>query len=131
MDIQKTINYWLEGAISDMNAAEVLFKEKQYSQCLFWCHLALEKILKAHVVKMTQGQAAYIHNLVLLAEKAELPFSEEQKNNLSEISQFNLMGRYPDEMMAFANKCSPEFSEQYFLITKNLYQWLLDRMSSR
>lgn len=129
MDVQKTIKYWVEGAKKDMETIDVLFKEKQYSQSLFWCHLVLEKLLKAHVVKCTKTQAPYSHNLVQLSEKTDLKFSEEQRMWLADISGFNLMGRYPDEMMSFTKKCTLEFTEKYFSITKNFYKWLLETLS--
>lgn len=124
MDIQKIINYWLQGAQNDWPTVEVLFREKQYPQCLFWCHLVLEKLLKAHVVHHSKTQAPYIHNLVQLAEQAGLEFSAEQKGWLKDINEFNLMGRYADEMMEFILKCTPDFTEKYFSVTQQFYLWL-------
>lgn len=124
MEIEKTIAYWLEGAKSDMVTAKILFREGQYSQCLFWCHLVLEKLLKAHVVNHTKTQAPYSHNLLQLTEKSGLKFSEKQKEALAEMSEFNLMARYPDETMEFKEKCTTEFADKYFSITLNFYQWL-------
>lgn len=130
MDIQRIINYWIEGAKNDMAAAEQLFQGRSYPQCLFWCHLILEKLLKALVVSHTKTHAPYSHNLLQLSEKCGIEFSEEQKKQLKDITDFNLMGRYPDEMMEFIRKCTPEFSEKYFSITKNFYQWLLKKIPS-
>jgi len=128
-DIQKTIRYWLDGAQNDMNAAEILFKGKQYAQSLFWCHLVLEKLLKAHIVKHSKTQAPFSHNLVLLSENTGIDFSEEQRVSLAEMNGFNLMGRYPDEMMFFTKKCTPQFAKKYFSITQNFFQWLTEILS--
>lgn len=130
MDTKKTIHYWIEGAKSDRQTADVLFRAKQNPQCLFWCHLLLEKLLKAHVVKTKQSQAPYTHNLVLLAGEAGLSLSDEQKEWLAEISEFNVLGRYSDELADFTRKCTPEFTEKYYSITQTLFQWLLQRISS-
>jgi HEPN domain-containing protein len=131
MNFQKTFHYWLEGAKRDMETAEVLLKGQQYSACLFWCHLTLEKILKAHIVKHTEQQSPYSHNLLLLCEKIGLSLSSEQKDQLSEINGFNLMARYPDETLEFIDKCTPGFCKKYFLITQELYQWLLQKIPSQ
>lgn len=131
MDVSKTINYWMENAKNDLKAAEVLFEGKQYPQCLFWCHLVLEKTLKALVVFHTKTQAPYTHNLVQLSENTGIAFSDEQRAWLRDIADFNLMGRYADETMAFALKCTSEFSQKYFSITKTLYQWLLTKILSQ
>lgn len=130
MDVEKTINYWLVGAKNDLEAAEVLFDARKYPQSLFWCHLLLEKTLKALVVFHTKTQAPYSHNLVQLSGKTGVDFSDEQKTQLKDISEFNLMGRYADETETFALKCTSEFSQKYFSIAKNLYQWLLTKISS-
>lgn len=124
MDIQKVIHYWLRGAQNDWPTIELLFREKQYPQCLFWCHLVLEKLLKVHVVRHSKTQAPYIHNLVQLSERTGLEFSPEQKGWLKDISEFNLMGRYADEMMEFIQKCTSDFAEKYFSITQQFYLWL-------
>ncbi|MEK7171594.1 MAG: HEPN domain-containing protein [Patescibacteria group bacterium] len=129
-EIKKTINYWIEGAKRDMTASEVLLKEKQFPQALFWCHLVLEKLLKACVVKHTKTQSPYVHNLVLLAEKSGLILSENQKENLAIITKFNMRGRYADESQQFNEQCTPEFTKKYFQITKDFYQWLTSKMPS-
>lgn len=130
-DIKKIINYWIEGAKSDMKAAEALLNGENYPQCLFWCHLVLEKLLKACVVNDTKTQAPYAHNLILLAEKSGFIFSENQKENLAIITKFNTRGRYADELQEFNKQCTKEFTEKYFQITKDFYQWLTNEMSSR
>jgi HEPN domain-containing protein len=50
-DIEKTVQYWLKGAKYDMGVANAMFKTKKYPYALFMGHLALEKLLKAVVVK--------------------------------------------------------------------------------
>lgn len=129
-DIKKIINYWIEGAKSDMKAAEVLLNSGTCPQCLFWCHLVLEKLLKACVVKNTKTQAPYAHNLILLAEKSGLIFSKNQKEDLAIITKFNMRGRYADELQEFNKQCTKEFTEKYFQITKDFCQWLIKEMSS-
>lgn len=130
MDIQKVIDYWIEGAQQDMEAAEQLLQGKFYPQCLFWCHLVLEKLLKAYVVKQTGTQAPYLHNLLSLAGKTGLELSHEQRTWLAEMNDFNITGRYPEEMTDIIQKCTPEVAQKYFFITKNLYQWLIKKISS-
>ncbi len=52
MNVKKQIDYWLTTAKSDLETAEIIFKAgKNYHHCLFFCHLVLEKGLKALVAK--------------------------------------------------------------------------------
>src|SRR3990172_2525650 len=68
-DAEKTIHYWMEGAQYDMDVAKALYEKQKYPYALFMGHLALEKLLKALVVKTTQQHAPYTHSLTHLAEK--------------------------------------------------------------
>lgn len=126
MDVQKTIEYWLESAKKDWIACQHLYENKDYPQCLFWGHLVLEKLLKGLVVQATQEQAQYSHDLVFLASKGALQYTEEQRNYLNEINTFNQFGRYDTEIMNFMKKCTPEYTQKYFFIIQQLSIWLMD-----
>jgi len=52
-DLEKQIEYWKRGADSDIETAEFLISGRKYLEGLFFCHLTIEKILKALVVKST------------------------------------------------------------------------------
>lgn len=71
-DANKSIQYWQEGANYDLATAEDLLEIRRYPYTLFMGHLALEKLLKAHVVKATSEPAPKSHNLPYLAQKANL-----------------------------------------------------------
>jgi HEPN domain-containing protein len=70
VNIQKIIKYWKKSAEKDFETAKTLFKLKHYPYCLFFSHLALEKLLKGLVVRKTKKHAPYTHDLVYLAELA-------------------------------------------------------------
>lgn len=126
MDILKIIEYWLKGAKQDQLAFQHLYENKDYPQCLFWGHFVLEKILKALVVNKTKQQTPYAHDLVLLATKAKIELTTEKRDQLNEINIFNQFGRYDNEIKDFTQKCTPEYTEKYFLIIKNLATWLME-----
>ena len=97
MTKQEHIDYWVKTAEKDWKAVMDLFKSKNYLQCLFWAHLVIEKLMKAHWVKDNDGNIPpKVHNLVFLAEKTKLSIGEEEKNLFNVINQFQLEGRYPD-----------------------------------
>lgn len=50
-DVKKTVSYWVEGAEYDLGVANAMRKTRKYPYALFMGHLALEKLLKALVVK--------------------------------------------------------------------------------
>ncbi len=95
MDIQKHIDYWRGGAEEDIAAADSLLEKKHPRHALFFAHLAVEKMLKAHVVKATSDIPPYIHDLVRLAEIAGVHLSSERRDTLGRLRQYCLEGRYP------------------------------------
>jgi HEPN domain-containing protein len=96
IDIQKQIEYWRTGASAEREFAAHLFGEGRMRHALFFLHLMLEKLIKAHVCKATKDLAPKDHHLVRLAGKAMLPVSGEDKAFLATITRFNIEGRYPD-----------------------------------
>lgn len=124
MNAKKVVKYWLEGAERSFDTAQYLFKGKRYSDALFFCHLALEKILKGLVVQKTKKQAPYIHDLTRLAQDAGLGLDVKQQFHLKEISTFNLKARYSPVKYDFYKKVSREYAQRYLKITKEFYLWL-------
>ncbi len=122
-DIQKQIDYWINGAKDDIKTAEILIKKNRLLHGLFFCHLVIEKAIKARVVKVTKEIAPRSHNLIFLSEKAELNLDNEKDIFLGVLMKYQLQGRYPDY--------NPEIPgiekvKNYLIKTKELLQWLTE-----
>jgi HEPN domain-containing protein len=96
LDIKKQLGYWIKGAEDDLIAAELLIREKRIRQGLFFCHLVIEKAIKAHIVKKSGEVAPRSHNLIYLSEKTDLRIDEESEVFLGILMKYQLQGRYPD-----------------------------------
>ena len=96
MDVNKQIDYWKNGSEEDFAAAQSLLEKGHYRHSLFFAHLALEKMLKAHVVRKINDVPPKIHNLIRLAEIAGLKLDQESVNFLRSFDMYQLEGRYPD-----------------------------------
>src|SRR3989304_586241 len=96
LNIDKQIRYWISNADSDIETAEILIKNKKYLHGLFWCHLTIEKAIKAHVTKTTKEIPPRSHNLLFLLKKAKLELLAEQVEFMGLLMPFQLEGRYPD-----------------------------------
>ncbi len=132
MKSEEHIQFWLEGAAHDLDAAESLFAAGKYDWCLFLGHLVLEKTLKAILVqKQSEKIPPKIHNLVKLAEKSSLELTDDQKIFLDEVNDFNLEIRYPDYKKVFYLHCSKEYTMENFNKIKEFYQWLRSRITSK
>lgn len=121
VDIQKQINYWINGAEDDIITADLLIREKRNLHGLFFCHLVIEKAIKAHFVKKTGEVAPRSHNLVYLSENAKLEFDDETQIFIGILMKYQLQGRYPDYSPVLPDQNQVD---EYFIKTKGLLQWL-------
>ena len=125
MKVDEHINYWLNSADHDLDAAESLFSAGKYDWCLFLGHLVLEKSLKAFYVKDNENRMPpKTHNLVKLAEKTTIPLDTKLKLFLDEVNDFNLEVRYPDYKHEFYKNCTKEFAEEYLNKIREHYKWI-------
>jgi HEPN domain-containing protein len=92
---------------------------------MFFAHLALEKLLKAHVCKNTGKLAPKIHNLVRLAEIARLQLKPEDIEILAEMNEFNLEGRYP---ISFVPPPTKNESLEFMKKAKGMFEWLTQKL---
>ncbi len=121
VDIEKQIEYWRTGSYDDLQTAKILIEKDRLLHGLFFCHLVIEKIIKAHVVKQSNDLAPRSHNLIHLSEKSNLFFNEDDEIFLGILMKYQLQGRYPDY-----NPIVPEKVKiiGYLNKTEKLLKWL-------
>jgi HEPN domain-containing protein len=127
IDAQKAIAYWIDSAAYDLETGKSLLRTKRYPYALFFGHLAIEKTLKALVVKNTGEHAPYTHSLLMLAQKAGVDIPEAMLDQLAEFMEFHTEARYPDAKMDFYRKCTKDFTALKFKEIKEVYRWLVKR----
>ncbi|MCD4817913.1 MAG: HEPN domain-containing protein [Candidatus Cloacimonetes bacterium] len=125
MNIEKLIEYWINASANDVNTAELLINNDKYLNGLFFCHLVIEKAIKAHVVKNTQQMLPKSHNLFFLFEKANLKIEEKDKYFLGILMKYQLEGRYPDYDPFIPSKTTVT---EYLIKTKEIFQWLKEQL---
>lgn len=125
MGVDEQVEYWTMGSAEDFAAAELLLEKGHLRQCLFFAHLALEKMLKAHVVRVTRNIPPRIHNLVRPARLAGLKPDDEQERFLRRFDLYQLEGRYPDSQQVVLN---PELTRQEFQAAMQVWQWLKSQL---
>ena len=128
-DIDKTLDYWVESAEYDFDTGKNLLVSKKFPYALFFAHLAIEKVLKAIVVKNTEEHAPYTHSLVMLAKTAHIDIDDQMLDQLAEYMEFHIEARYPDEKKDFYKKCSEEFTTNKIDEMDKVYKWLKKRLN--
>jgi len=124
VDVQKHMEYWRYGSEEDIAAARSLFEKQHFRHSFFLAHWAIEKMLKAHVTRQTKDVPPRIHNLVRLAELAELALSPERWQTLREFEAYQLEGRYPEaaQVPLDARTARPEIAR-----AEEMLKWLKTR----
>jgi HEPN domain-containing protein len=124
MSKNKIVAFWLKGAEESLRLASDVFEKKYYSHALFCGHLALEKLLKAKTVTVTDQPAPHTHDLLYLAGLAKIDLNIEQQQLLDTIKKFNIEGRYPEEKLQFYQSVTLDYAKDWLEKINELYLWL-------
>ena len=128
MDVDKQVEYWTTGSAEDFVAAELLIEKGHLRQGLFFAHLALGEMLKAHVVRATRDVPPRIHNLVRLGQLAGLKPDNEQERFLRRFDVYQLEGRDPDSQQVALD---PARARQELQKATEMSQWLIAQLSTQ
>ena len=125
VDAEKHVEHWRRGAEEDWEVAGELMRSGRIRHGLFFAHLALEKVLKAHVCRRTRDIAPRIHRLDRLAEIAGIALPGEHQRVLVRMNDFNLKGRYPESPASFP---TPAEAQAYLAAAREAYEWLMKEL---
>jgi HEPN domain-containing protein len=126
MDVQKQIDYWRDGSEDNLAGARVPVENGHFEFGLFAAHLALEKMLKAHVTKATNQLPPKIHNLARLGAMAGLAFPPERKRFLNRFDIYQIEGRYPDDIRI--TRLGRKDAEQLLAAAEEMITWLIAQL---
>lgn len=122
-DVQKVVTHWKDGSASDVRSAKLLLAGRQFLQSLFFCHLAIEKTLKAVIVRESKDHAPFVHNLVYLAGKTSLELSKPTIAFLELMSRYNIEGRYPEYQEKLRKEIGREYVAEHLHLTEEFIKW--------
>lgn len=125
MNVEKQVAHWLASAAEDWDVAEMLLKNGKLLHGLFFIHLTVEKAFKAAYCKKSGQVPPKIHNLLRLAELADITLTDEQRDICSVINKFNDQGRYPETGPGRIEKAR---ALKYLLDAEGIYRWLIKQL---
>jgi len=102
-----------------------MLKAGRYLYVLFCCQQAVEKALKAVIVKKTGELPPRIHNLLRLAETAGIESSERQIDLLTKLSGYYIKSRYPEEIRVAGAAITQELAREVLGRTEQTVKWVL------
>lgn len=125
-DISNWSKLWQNESKEAQLAANGLFKDKQYHFSLFFCHLALEKAIKAYYLLVKQEFPPPVHDLLYLLSKAGSHTSQEDLLQYSEINTYNIRARYDDYKRSFYRKATSKYCREWLEKTQKLLKHVED-----
>ncbi|MFH0865739.1 MAG: HEPN domain-containing protein [Bacteroidota bacterium] len=125
MNTDKQIEYWVKTGEDDFQSAAILISNKKILHGLFFCHLAIEKIIKAHIVKKSKTIPPKIHNLTSLLSNTILVLTPKEKELLGILMIYQLEGRYPEY---YPSVPLLSVARKYLKQTENLFQCLKNKL---
>ncbi|MBK6994435.1 MAG: HEPN domain-containing protein [Saprospiraceae bacterium] len=129
MSKQEYIEYWKQAADKDWVVVTNLFEKANYPHSLFFAHLVLEKLLKAHFVKDNENDhPPRTHNLVRLASLTQLTFSADDLLLLDKMNDYQMEGRYPDYQFMIFKICDQSHTETLLQEVEKIRLWLLNQL---
>ncbi|MFQ5640797.1 MAG: HEPN domain-containing protein [bacterium] len=96
----KSIRNWIAGSDYDLTTAKHMLDTGRYIYVVFMCHLALEKMLKAHVELHEDKAPPKIHHLKMLADRSGLKIPDKFKDIILELNETSIPTRYPEELQS-------------------------------
>lgn len=115
---------WIAMAEYDLGTAQHMLETGRLLYVVFMCHLALEKILKAHVTETTQDIPKKTHDLIYLIKKANLILPKEQLEFVGKINNASVPTRYPEDLQKILKEYPKNVVEDYLKQTREVIRWL-------
>ena len=107
------VNYCVNSALRDWEVAHDLVKAGRYMYALFFAHLTIEKLLKAHWVKEhEESYPPHLYNLTALYDQINLNLESNFTDELPIITSWNIEARYQDYKDRFYKLCAREYTEK-------------------
>ena len=94
------------------------------------CHQVIEKTLKAYWCATQPEDPPYTHSHKRLADGCGLyaMMSDEQKDFLNTITNYNIEARYPEDKEALSRMLTPQTCRAIIDETKQLQQWIKEKL---
>lgn len=124
------VTYWIEIADYDIDTAEAMYQTQRWLYVAFMCHQAIEKTLKAYWCGTCEDDPPYTHNHMRLADGCGLydRMSDEQKDFLDKVTNFNIEARYPEDKDDLYRRLSKQACREIIDETKQLIQWMKEEL---
>ena len=118
--------YWLDLCEDDLLTAKALFSSKRLLHMGFFCHMVVEKAIKATVTNQTNDIPPKIHDLQKLAVLSGIfdKLSDEQLMLMDKLTPLQIKARYPEYKEKIEKTLTIEYCERLLTETEAFLCWI-------
>ena len=130
MTTEEKVKYWIELSDTDIRVARDLLKLNHFLYVAFMCHQCIEKIFKAAYEYQINDTPPFVHDLMMLANKAGIfaMLNDEQINFIERLSPLNIRARYPEYKKMVAKELTKTVCGELITKTQLLQQWTKEKI---
>jgi len=122
--MNKAVENWVKSSEYDIRTAKVMEEGGRHIYVVFMCHLAVEKLLKAVVIKKTRKIPPKTHDLYYLIKLAGLEIPLAYQKIISHLSQVSIPTRYPEDIVKISRQYNKTVALKYLKEAQGLLKWL-------
>lgn len=128
--MEERVQYWIELSDYDLETAGAMLRSKRYLYVGFMCHQTIEKAFKAYFSGLKSETAPYSHSLSYIAKQGGFydSFAEFQKDFIDQIEPLNIEARYPSHKERLLKSLTEEKCTEILQKTKELQQWIKEKL---
>ena len=128
--MNEKVKYWTELSEYDIKTAEAMLQSQRYLYVGFMAHQAIEKILKAYFVSVTDETAPFSHSLSFLAKRSDIykSFSEEHKDFIDLLEPMNIEARYPTNKKQLMESLTGKRCTEILHNAQELQKWIMKKL---
>lgn len=115
---------WIDTAEYDLVTAQHMLATGRYLYVVACCHVALEKMLKAHVTEVIQTVPPKTHDLIQLITLSGLQVPPAYNAFISMINTASLPTRYPSDLRQAMQDYPEPIARDYLRQTTEILEWL-------
>ena len=115
---------WVEQSDYDLETARAMLASGRFLYVLFCCQQSMEKMLKALISRRTREFPPRVHNLMRLAETAQIELDDDKASFLRELAAYYIQSRYPEEIETAGAQVSRGLADKTLKTTEEMIKWL-------
>ncbi len=122
--LKATTKNWIASAKYDIESARHMFDTRRYIHVIFFCHLAIEKMLKAIVAESQDRHPPYTHDLYELIRLGHLDIPEAHQVVIAKLNQLSIATRYPEDLDQLVKSYPKSVAADFLKQSKAVLKWL-------